>query len=381
MARIRYVTEIGSVKGIASQDVAALSQVTDKYKFRANSYYLGLIDWSDPDDPIRRIIIPQVQELQDSGELDPCNEEANYVAPGCQHKYPHTAVLLCTEICGAYCRFCFRKRLFMNDNDEARVDLSPGIDYISRTPAITNVLLTGGDPLFLSTRRLGEILHRLREIPHVGIIRIGTKMPAFNPYRIIDDPALPETLSQFSHPHKRIYIMTHFNVAQELTDQARTALDILMRAGVVLTNQTPILHGINDRPRTLVELMRQLSFAGVPPYYFFQCRPTQGNKPFELPLVKAFQALEKAKSKVSGLAKRARLVMSHASGKIEMVGLDTTHIYLRYHRARDQKDEGRFMIFRRDDEAHWFDDLKPVHQPFRHHGIWLPGDFPPVSSD
>jgi len=366
MAKVRYVRDISAIRQLPETERRDLQSVTDKYKFRANSYYLGLIDWSDPDDPIRRIIIPRRDELQSFGQLDASNEEANYVAPGCQHKYPHTALLLCTEICGGYCRFCFRKRIFMDDNDERPVDLSEALDYIRRTPAITNVLLTGGDPLFLSTRRLGEILESLRTIPHVSIIRIGSKMPAFNPYRIIDDPDLLTTLERYSRPDRRIYMMTHFNVPQELTDTARTALDMLMKAGVVLANQSPLLRGINDRPEVLRELMRRLSFAGVPPYYFFQCRPTEGNLPYELPLVAAYKTLERARSMVSGLAKRARLVMSHASGKIEMAGLDRRHIYLRYHRARDPKNEGRFMVFERDDHAYWFDDLKPsIHMPRR----------------
>jgi len=362
MAKVRYIRDISAIRQIPEAERRELGSVTDKYKFRANSYYLGLIDWSDPDDPIRRIIVPRTDELQSFGQLDASNEEANYVAPGCQHKYPHTALLLCTEICGGYCRFCFRKRIFMDDNDERPVDFSEALDYIRRTPAITNVLLTGGDPLFLSTRRLGEILENLRAIPHVSIIRIGSKMPAFNPYRIIDDPDLLATLERYSRPDSRIYMMTHFNVPQELTDTARQALDMLMKAGVVLANQSPLLRGINDRPEVLRELMRRLSFAGVPPYYFFQCRPTEGNLPYELPLVAAYKTLEKAKAMVSGLAKRARLVMSHASGKIEVAGLDRRHIYLRYHRARDPKNEGRFMVFERDDHAYWFDDLKPSIQ-------------------
>jgi len=338
--------------------------VADKYAFRANDYYLNLIDWSDPDDPIRRIIVPCTGELQAFGALDASDEETNYVAPGCQHKYPHTALLVCTQICGAFCRFCFRKRLFMDSNDEAVVNLDPGIDYIRKHTAITNVLLTGGDPLMLSTRRLESILRRLRTIPHVGIIRIGSKIPAFNPYRILDDPELIAALSRYSTREKRIYVMTHFNVPQEVTQVALRAVNRLLKAGVILANQTPLLRGINDRPETLAELIRTLSFAGVPPYYFFQCRPTEGNLPFALTMVEAYRLLESAKKKVSGLAKRARLVMSHASGKIELVGLTRTRMYLKYHRARNHEDEGRFLSFKRDDNAYWLDDLVPAdHHP------------------
>lgn len=374
MGKVQYMRNIKKVKQLSESEQKTLAPVTDKFAFRANSYYLNLINWDNPDDPIKNIVIPQLGELNEFGDLDASNEESNYVAQGCQHKYADTALLLVTEICGAYCRYCFRKRLFMQDNDEASVDVTPGIDYIRQTPQISNVLLTGGDPLFLSTRRLTNIISRLREIPHVKIIRLGSKMPAFNPRRITDDQDLLDMLAKYSTPAGRIYIMTHFDVAQELSPEALDAIDRLMKAGLVLANQTPVLKGINHKPEVLAELMRKLSWAGVAPYYFFQCRPTKGNLPYELPLVDAYRALEKAKTMVSGLAKRARLVMSHESGKIEMVGLNRRHIYLRYHQARHAADEGRFMTCQRDDKAFWFDDLKLIQSPARAEETFGTGD-------
>ncbi len=361
MRKIAYLRSLDKVEQLSGGARDKLRPVAERFGFRANDYYLGLIDWDDPGDPIRRIVIPQMSELRDSGALDPSQESSNYVASGCQHKYPHTALLLCIETCAAYCRFCFRKRLFMAENDEVTKDVSEGIDYIRRTEDINNVLLTGGDPLLLSTRKLESIIRPLRKIDHVKIIRIGSKIPAFNPYRIIDDPDLPAMLSRYSTSRKRIYLMAHFNSHRELTDVAREGLDMLMKAGVVIANQTPILRGINDDPVELRKLMDELSFSGVPPYYFFQCRPTKGNEPYQLPLVRAYRHLEEAKKGVSGLGKRARLVMSHATGKVEMVGLTSRNIYLRYHRARNPEDEGRFLMFHRDDTAHWLDDLTPAN--------------------
>ena len=360
MGKVRYVRNVEALKQIPATERNQLAKVADKYAFRANEYYLGLIDWDNPDDSIRKIIVPQIHELDNFGELDASGEETNYVAPGCQHKYADTALLLCTEVCGAYCRFCFRKRLFMDDNDEATVDLSAALDYIRRNKQITNVLLTGGDPFFLSTRRLEAIISELRGIDHVGVIRIGTKMPAFNPYRIIDDPQLTAMLARYSTGEKRIYLITHFNVPQELTEPAVLGIDMLAKAGMVLANQTPMLKGINLQPEILAELMRKTSSMGLPSYYFFQCRPTEGNLPFEPTLVESYNALEAANKQVSGLAKRARLVMSHETGKVEIVGLTEDHIYLKYHRARDPEDEGRFMVFHRDDKAYWLDDLLPA---------------------
>lgn len=357
MGKVRYVRNIEALKQIPATERNQLAKVADKYAFRANEYYLDLIDWDNPEDSIRRIIVPQIHELDSFGELDASGEMTNYVAPGCQHKYADTALLLCTEVCGAYCRFCFRKRLFMDGNDETTVDLSAALDYIRRNQQITNVLMTGGDPLFLSTQRLEAIISELRGIEHVGIIRIGTKMPAFNPYRIIDDPQLTAMLARYSTRRKRIYLVTHFNVPQEISETAILGLDLLAKAGVILANQTPMLKGINIEPEILAELMQKTADIGLPSYYFFQCRPTEGNLPFEPTLVESYNALEEAKSQVSGLAKRARLVMSHETGKVEMVGLTDDHIYLKYLRARLPEDEGRFMMFRRNDEAYWLDDL------------------------
>ncbi|NLX60769.1 MAG: KamA family radical SAM protein [Phycisphaerae bacterium] len=355
-----YLTDPRQLVGLSPAQREAAARVAEKYAFRANAYYLGLIDWNDPDDPIRHLIVPHGDELADWGDLDASNEAANTVAPGVQHKYPRTVLLLCTQTCGGFCRYCFRKRLFMRDNRETARNLETGLDYIARTPKVTNVLLTGGDPLMLSTGRLAAILERLRAIPHVRIIRIGSKMPAFNPWRILDDDELVEMLGRFSTPENRLYLMTHFDHPRELTEPATEALDRLVRAGVICANQCPIVRGVNDSGPVLARLFRELSYVGCPPYYVFQGRPTAGNQPYETPLVRSYRIMEMAKRHCSGLAKRARLVMSHASGKIEMVGLDDKRIYLRYHRAKSRHDRGRFMVFHRDDEAFWLDQLRPV---------------------
>jgi KamA family protein len=360
--KVKYRLNIKKIDQLPVEERKELLPVVNKYKFRANDYYLGLIDWDDPDDPIRRLVIPRVDELNDFGRLDASNEESNYAAPGCQHKYHDTALLLCNEVCRAYCRFCFRKRLFQDDNHEVVYDVSAGIEYIAKTPEISNVLLTGGDPLMLKTPQLEDILRPLRRIDHVGIIRLGSKIPAFNPYRIINDPELLAVLSRYSTRQKRIYVMAHFNHPRELTDEALLGLDLLMKAGVTTVNQSPIINGINSDPEILAELMRKLSFVGAPPYYFFQCRPTEGNAPFDLPITRTYAILEEAKRVVSGLAKRPRLVMSHELGKIEIVGVTSDHIYTRFHRARHNEDEGRFMIFERNDLAYWLDDLKPADE-------------------
>ncbi len=357
---VKYVNGIDKVAGLTAKELQALESVCDKYSFRANDYYLSLIDWKNENDPIRRIIIPDAAELDDNGKLDACNEKAITVAPGVQHKYKHTALLLCNETCGGFCRYCFRKRLFMEDNAEVAVDTTQGIEYIKSHPEITNVLLTGGDPLLLSTEHLEYIIKELHAIEHVKIIRIGSKMPSFNPMRITEDGALLRMLRKYSAPETRIYIMTHFDHPNELTPQAIDAIQALNDAGVTLCNQCPILKGVNDDPNILADLYNKLAFSGCAPYYLFQCRPTAGNKPYAVSMTRAYFMFEESKKYASGTAIRAKYVMSHSSGKIEIIGIDEKHIYLKYHRAQNTDLIGKVFVYKRDDNAYWLDDLEPV---------------------
>lgn len=356
MARPKYITDIGKVTQLSREEQEELRPITDKFVFRVNDYYLNLIDWEDPQDPIRKLVIPNTGELREYGRWDASDEETNYVVPGCQHKYRTTALLIVSEVCGSYCRYCFRKRLFRNDVKEAMSDVSPGIEYIAAHPEINNVLLTGGDSLILATSKLRSILERLRKIDHVKIIRLGSKMPVFNPMRISEDPELLALLSEFSTPEKRIYLMAHINHPREITPEAQKAFQALHEAGVIVVNQTPVLKGINDDPVVLGDLLDRLSWAGVTPYYFFINRPVAGNSDFVIPLERAYRVVEEAKARTSGLGKRVRLSMSHTSGKIEILAIENGLAYLKYHQSRDNE-YGKFMVLECPPEAAWFDDL------------------------
>jgi KamA family protein len=250
-------------------------------------------------------------------------------------------------------------------------DVSESIEYIRDHREITNVLLTGGDPLTLATRQLDSVLHQLREIDHVNIIRIGSKMLAYNPYRILNDPDLLSVLSRYSTPEKRIYLMAHFNHSRELTEISIQAAEALRNAGVMVVSQTPILNGINDKPETLTRLFRTLSFAGISPYYIFQCRPTTGNQYFQVPVEQSYEIIQKSWQACSGLAKRARFVMSHATGKIEMVGRTAEHVFMRYHQAADPANIGKFMVFKSNPVARWFDDYRHTVTDFEPKKFWL----------
>lgn len=355
--RVRYIKHLERVERLSEEERNELRAVVEEYPFRTNDYYLGLIDWDDPRDPIRRIAIPSREELEDGGLCDPSDEKRNYVAKGVQHKYMPTALCLISNMCAGFCRFCFRKRLFKCLEKEATLDISDGVEYIKQHEEIDNVLLTGGDPLILSTKRLDRILTEMRRMPHVKVIRIGSKMPAYNPYRILNDPELVDVLSEHSFPDKRVYLMTHFNHPKELTPQSIKALNVLRESGIALSNQTPLLRGVNDDPDVLAALFNQLTYIGVPPYYLFQCRPTIGNRCFSVPLEEGYHIFEEAKVSMSGLAKRAKYVMSHASGKVEIVGIDNELIHFKYHQAREEENLGAFFSMPRNEEARWLDDF------------------------
>ncbi|WP_284644404.1 KamA family radical SAM protein [Paenibacillus silviterrae] len=356
MAQPKYITDIDKIAEIPEQERSMLKPITDKFVFRVNDYYLKLIDWNDPQDPIKKLVIPNQGELSEYGRWDASDEDTNYVVPGCQHKYSTTALLIVSEVCGSYCRYCFRKRLFRNDVKEAMSDVSPGIDYIAKHPEINNVLLTGGDSLILATAKLAKILERLRQIEHVKIIRLGSKIPVFNPMRIYEDQELLDTIHMYSTPEKRIYVMAHINHPREITKEAVKGFKALQEAGAIVVNQTPVLRGINDDPAILGELLDKLSWAGVTPYYFFINRPVAGNREFVLPLERVYRIVEEAKARTSGLGKRVRLSMSHTSGKIEILAIEAGKAYLKYHQSRDGE-YGKFMMLDCPQDAAWFDDL------------------------
>lgn len=367
----RHVTKVDQIERLSEQEKSALSEVSRRFAFLANDYYLSLIDWEDPGDPIRRAIVPDAGEMDDWGRLDPSDEKTYTIMPGVEHKYSYTVLLLVSDVCGGICRYCFRKRVFMGSRAECLRDAPAAMEYIASQPQVTNVLLTGGDPLALPTPELADIVRRLRKIEHVQIIRIGSRMPAFNPYRIIHDPALLDMIAQYSTSRKKLYIMTHFIHPRELTDAAVQAISLLQRAGAITANQAPLIRGVNDDPQVLADLLRKLSFIGNAPYYVFQCRPAVGNRAYTVPIEEAYEIVEQAKSHVSGLAKRVRYVMSHSSGKIEVLAVAGGHVYLKYHRAADDKDNGRVLVFKSDPNACWLDDYNetasdyPRTSPYR----------------
>jgi len=358
---ITSVDELAELVDMTGSEKRKLEKVVDRHPMSITRYYASLIDWNDPDDPLRRMMVPSEGELDRSGIYDQSGEQQNTKLPGLQHKYTRTALILSTNRCTSYCRYCFRKRLVGLPTEETVSRLGDAVKYIRAHPEINNILVSGGDPLCLSTKTLKKFIEKLAAIDHLDFIRLGTKVPVTMPRRISEDRELYEILKETSMRRKRLFVSTQFNHPRELTPSARRAVNTLHRAGVVTNNQTVLMKGVNDDPEILASLQRGLTGMGVIPYYVFQCRPVKRvKKLFQVPMARGFEIVEKARSMLDGYSKRYRYVMSHLEGKIAIAGMDDEYFYFRFHQARNPKNDGKFFKKRFDPEATWLDDLKPA---------------------
>jgi lysine 2,3-aminomutase len=248
--------------------------------------------------PIRLQAIPRPAEadIRDEELRDPLGEDSHNPAPTVVHKYPDRVLFLVVDRCGIYCRHCNRRRLVGGDEPPTTAELEAGLDYIAQTPRIRDVLLSGGDPLLLSTRRLGHLLGRLRAIPHVETIRIGTRLPVVCPMRIDDE------LCAMLRRHHPLFINTHFNHVKELTPEARAACERLADAGVPVGNQTVLLRGVNSSVRALRALMRGLLRSRVRPYYLFQGDTVIGTDHLRTPVEAAQELYKGLRGWINGMA-------------------------------------------------------------------------------
>ena len=228
--------------------------------------------------------------------------------------------------------------------------------YIKKHEEINNVLISGGDPLTLPVDVLEKFLQKLSEISHLDFIRIGTRTPASFPERILDQELL-DLLKKYNKK-KRIYIVSHFAHPREITEKTKQAIDKLLECGLIINNQTVLLKGVNDNPSVLAELMNTLVRIGINPYYVFQCRPVKRVKHhFQVPLAEGYKIVEDAKKLLNGHSKRFKYVMSHKTGKIEIVGVLGDEIYFKYHQAKNPEDIGRFFKKKIKKNAGWLDEL------------------------
>ncbi|MFX0101909.1 MAG: KamA family radical SAM protein [Candidatus Hodarchaeota archaeon] len=281
---------------LSEHELEEINHVISKYPMRINPYYLSLIHYKG--DPIWKQCIPDINELVDiEGLEDPLCEERDSPVPGLTHRYPDRVLLLISSECAMYCRFCTRKRKVGTEKMKVPVEqILKGIDYIKDHKEVRDVVLSGGDPFLLSDKKLEFILSRLRKIPHLEIIRIGTRTPCVLPQRITPD--LCNMLKKY-HP---LYINTHFNHPYEVTEESKKACEMLANAGIPLGNQSVLLKGVNDEPGILKELYQKLLTMRVKPYYLFQADFVQGSNHFRTTIESGLEIIESLRGHTSGLA-------------------------------------------------------------------------------
>lgn len=290
--------DLASVIDLTESERAGLAGSASLFRVGITPYYASLMDPAHASCPIRMQAIPQLAEadIREEELRDPLGEDTHNPAPSVVHKYPDRVLFLVVDRCGIYCRHCNRRRLVGGDEPPTTADLEAGLDYIARTPRIRDVLLSGGDPLLLSTRRLDYLLGRLRAIAHVETIRIGTRMPVVCPMRIDDE------LCAALRRHHPLFINTHFNHAAELTPEARAGCERLVDAGIPVGNQTVLLRGINSSVRSLRALMRGLLRSRVRPYYLFQGDTVIGTDHLRTPVETAMTLYEGLRGWMNGMA-------------------------------------------------------------------------------
>lgn len=288
------ITSARDLSACLDIDEGAVQRVIDRYPMRINPYYMGLI--KQKNDAIYNQCVPDQMEIKDERGLeDPLNEEGLSPVPGLTYRYPDRVLFLISAQCAMYCRFCNRKRKVGLASMVTEDSVREGLSYIRNHPKIRDVLLSGGDPLLLSNRRLFHILSELRSMPHVEIIRIGTRIPCTLPQRIT--PQLVKMLKKF-HP---LYVHTHFNHPDEITAEASLVCTRLADAGIPLGCQTVLLKGVNDNLFIIKKLMQRLLMVRVRPYYLFQADQAKGTAHFWTPLNKGMDIMSSLQGHTSGL--------------------------------------------------------------------------------
>lgn len=297
--RIETLEQLKKYIKLTTEEENGVKESLKTLRMAITPYYLSLIDQSNPNCPVRKQAIPTHAETHHSAAdlLDPLHEDGDSPSPGLTHRYPDRVLLLVTDMCSMYCRHCTRRRFAgQTDSSSSQDDISKAIDYIARTPQVRDVLLSGGDALMISDSRLESIISRLREIPHVEIIRIGTRTPVVCPQRITDD--LVNMLKKY-HP---IWLNTHFNHPQEVTEESIAACERMANAGIPLGNQSVLLRGVNDCVPTMKKLVQQLVKMRVRPYYIYQCDLSMGLEHFRTPVSKGIEIIENLRGHTSGYA-------------------------------------------------------------------------------
>ncbi len=317
--RIRSAAELERYLSPTPDERRAIELLAGRFHFVITPYYASLMDPDDPECPIRRQVVPRSAELDDpAGLADPLDEVAHSPVKNVIRVYPDRIAFCVNNECALYCRFCLRKRM-VGEPEWAmkKRELGHGLDWIRRTPEIRDVLLTGGDPLVFADDRLAWLLGELRQIPHVEIVRLGTRLPVTLPFRVTD------ALCRLLERHHPIWVNTHFNHPAELTPEAAEACDRLTRAGIPVGNQSVLLRGINDDPATMQALCEGLVRIRVRPYYCYQAQLLEGTAQFRVPIEKGLEVFRAMRGRTSGFA-IPQYVLDTPYGKVPL-----DHPYLR----------------------------------------------------
>ena len=297
--RIETLDQLKQYISLTEEEEEGVRVALKTLRMAITPYYLSLIDPNNPNDPVRRQAIPTIKETHQAKAdlLDPLHEDEDSPVPGITHRYPDRVLFLITDMCSMYCRHCTRRRFAGQKDANVGTDLiQQGIDYIARTPQVRDVLLSGGDCLMVSDEMLESIIKRLRAIPHVEIIRMGSRTPVVCPMRITDK--LVNMIKQY-HP---IWLNTHFNHPNECTPEAAEACAKLANAGVPLGNQSVLLRGVNDDARVMKKLVQRLVQMRVRPYYIYQCDLSMGLEHFRTTVSKGIEIMENLRGHTSGYA-------------------------------------------------------------------------------
>lgn len=294
--RLNTVQELANVLELNESEQEAL-RAKNLFRVDITPYFASLIDPNDPYDPIRQQVVPTAHELAPfTSEMeDSLAEDAHSPVPGLVHRYPDRVLMLITTQCATYCRYCTRSRIVGDPTATfSRKDFDAQIEYLQRTPQVRDVLLSGGDPLVLAPKLLDEILGRLRAIPHIEIIRIGSRVPVFMPMRVTQE--LCDMLGKY-HP---LWLNIHVNHSNEITKELDEACDRLTRAGIPLGNQSVLLAGVNDCAHVQRQLVHDLVRMRVRPYYLYQCDLVHGAGHFRTPVAKGIEIMESLRGHTSG---------------------------------------------------------------------------------
>lgn len=297
--RIETLEDLKKYIPLTQEEEEGVSRSLQTLRMAITPYYLTLIDPENPNDPVRKQAIPTGSEthISPADLLDPLHEDEDSPVKGLTHRYPDRVLLLITDMCSMYCRHCTRRRFAGQKDDETPADyIQKAIDYIAATPQVRDVLLSGGDALMVSDAKLESIIKRLRAIPHVEIIRIGSRVPVVCPQRITDK--LVDMLKQY-HP---IWLNTHFNHPNEITMESIAACERMANAGIPLGNQSVLLRGVNDCVNIMKRLVHSLVKMRVRPYYIYQCDLSMGLEHFRTPVSKGIEIIEGLRGHTSGYA-------------------------------------------------------------------------------